>query len=409
MSVTGDPNAVEAAAGRLSTAATALEGVADSIHDVDLDEWEGEAADAFRSAQTETQTAADELAKAYRSGQATLARYAAELRAGRGRYEAAAATFETARRSVEADPLDVGAYVSAIGSRVEAIAAVGEIQAAAARAAAELQAAVSSETEGNEWWDPFGWFTGDESEPDQPVTESILDDDAFDADDVSQGSIGDCFMLSTIVSLLGTDEGDEFLRDHVKWDAERNGYVVTIYVNGEAKDVFVDNVYGQGARQDDWEWLILSGDKASIAALYEAAIAEEYGYGFLDGGVPADAMEIITGEEVLEVKNESYAGLSNDQLDPLRENLADGGQVVLSSPREGDHTITVQGPDGATREVDIVSTHSYAVTRIEDDGSVWVRNPWGPGNSADGGGEFRVSAEDVEALFWRATYTDVTD
>jgi hypothetical protein len=124
--------------------------------------------------------------------------------------------------------------------------------------------------------------------------------------------------------------------------------------------------------------------------------------------VPADAMEIITGEDVNVIENDSYAGLTGDQLDPLRENLEDGGQVVISSPRNGDHTITVQGEDGSTREIDIVSSHSYAVTRIDEDGSVWMRNPWGPGNSADGGGEFRVSSEDVADLFWRATYTDVT-
>ena len=34
---------------------------------------------------------------------------------------------------------------------------------------------------------------------------------------------------------------------------------------------------------------------------------------------------------------------------------------------------------------------------------------WGPGNGADGGGEFRVSADDVSDLFWRGTSTNVTD
>lgn len=120
-------------------------------------------------------------------------------------------------------------------------------------------------------------------------------------------------------------------------------------------------------------------------------------------------MEIITGHPVDVIENSNYAGLDPEQVDDLREVLDDGGQVVISSPRSGDHQITVTDADGNSRDVDVVTSHSYVITRIDPDGSVWMRNPWGPGNSADGGGEFRVSPEDVEDLFWRATMTNVTE
>jgi hypothetical protein len=216
-------------------------------------------------------------------------------------------------------------------------------------------------------------------------------------------------MLSSIVSLLSTDGGDDFIRDHVRWDPDKNGYWVTLYKNGEPTEVFVEYVFDNGAKQNDWQWGIFGGDKPSIAALYEAALRQEYGYDFIDGGVPAEAMEIITGHPVDTIENDEHTGLSESQVDELRDVIDDGGQVVLSSPRDGEHHITVTGEDGSTREVEIVTTHAYAVTRIEADGSVWVRNPWGPGNSADGGGEFRVSAEDVADLFWRAASTNVTE
>jgi hypothetical protein len=293
-------------------------------------------------------------------------------------------------------------------SRMAAFGAIGRLQQAAATAADELRAASGEDGDARPWWDPFGWFN-DAEDPDERVSDNILDDDTFDPEDVGQGGIGDCFMLSSIVSLLSTDGGDDFIRDHVRWDPDKNGYWVTLYKNGEPTEVFVEYVFDNGAKQNDWQWGIFGGDKPSIAALYEAALRQEYGYDFIDGGVPAEAMEIITGHPVDTIENDEHTGLSESQVDELRDVIDDGGQVVLSSPRDGEHHITVTGEDGSTREVEIVTTHAYAVTRIEADGSVWVRNPWGPGNSADGGGEFRVSAEDVADLFWRAASTNVTE
>jgi len=49
--------------------------------------------------------------------------------------------------------------------------------------------------------------------------------------------------------------------------------------------------------------------------------------------------------------------------------------------------------------VDLYGPHSYAVSGIEADGSVWVMNPWGTGNPADGGGPFLVSAADFDLYF----------
>ncbi len=311
-------------------------------------------------------------------------------------------------RALRGNPLDLGAALTGLRAEFAATAALGQLQEAAATAAAELRAAIGEEGDGRPWWDPFGWFN-DAEDPDERVSDNILDDDAFDPDDVAQGSIGDCFMLSSVVALLNTDAGDAFIRDHVRWDAEREGYWVTLYANGEPEEVFVEYVFDNGAKQSDWDWWIFGGDKPSIAALYEAAIRQEYGYDFIDGGVPAEAMEIITGHPVDVIENGNYAGLDADQVDELRDVLDDGGQVVISSPRSGDHQITVTDPDGNSREVDVVTSHSYVITRIDPDGSVWMRNPWGPGNSADGGGEFRVSAADVEDLFWRATMTNVTE
>src|SRR5699024_9627013 len=122
-----------------------------------------------------------------------------------------------------------------------------------------------------------------------------------------------------------------------------------------------------------------------------------------------NAMELITGEPAEVIENTRHGGLSSGDIEQLREVVDDGGQVVLSSPRNGTREVTVTAPDGSTREVEIVSKHAYVVTRIEPDGSVWMRNPWGPDNGADGGGEFRVEADDVRRYFWRSSSTNITE
>jgi len=404
----GDPNAVSAAASELQRASAVIDDAHSLVKSAQPHAWRGEAAEAFTASAAKTLPRAVELSNSLRSASDTFSRYAVTQRDAQAKYENAQADFDRAADAVRSNPLDVSAVFSAAQARMSAFAAIGQLQQAAQTAASELRAASGEEADSGPWWDPFGWFT-DEEEPDERVSEDIMDEDAFDPDAVAQGNIGDCFMLSTVVSLLETEEGQEFIREHVRWDEDEGGYWVTLYRNGEPVDVFVDKVYSKGARQDGDGWWIFGGDKPSIAAIYEAAIAQELGYDYLEGGVAANAMELITGEPAEVIENTRHGGLSSGDIEQLREVVDDGGQVVLSSPRNGTREVTVTAPDGSTREVEIVSKHAYVVTRIEPDGSVWMRNPWGPDNGADGGGEFRVEADDVRRYFWRSSSTNITE
>ena len=413
MSGFGDPAAVSSASDSLRRAAAVAEQARSLASRAQPDVWRGRAADAYLSANRETLPSATRLSDALDSASGTLGRYAAVQRELQADYERAQADLDRSVAALKRNPLDVSAGMTAVGAQVAGLGALGKLQQAAASAAGELRAL--SNEDGNDgahpWWDPFGWFTEDRDpdDPDQRVSDNVLDDDSFTSDDVAQGQIGDCFALSSIVSLLNTDAGDDFIRDNVRWDPDKKGYWVTLYEDGKGEEVFVDHVYGKGARQKDWEWFIFSGDKPSIAALYESALQSKYGYSYLEGGLSWEAMEKITGREVTQQANEDYSGFSPRQVDSLRDVLNAGGQVTVSSPRSGEHPLTVEAPDGSTRQVELVTQHSYVATKIEADGSMWVRNPWGPGNSADGGGEFKVSADDVARLFWRSASTNISD
>lgn len=408
MSGFGDPGAVMAAADdllRASSAAAGAQGVAKRARP---EVWMGAAADAFTASATKTTAPAQRLEDALRAASGTLRRYAAAQREAQSNFDHAQADFDRSARAVRSNPLDIPAALTLVQSRLAAFGALGRLQEAASIAAEELRAASGEAADGNPWYNPFGWGL-DEEDPHVRVSKEIMDDDSFDPDDVSQGQIGDCFLLAPIISLLNSDGGDDFIRENVRWDDDKGGFWVTLYSGGKPEEIFVKDVYGQGAKQKDWEWWILSGDKPSIAALYESAYREMHSYSDLDdGGTSSKAMELITGKSVTEIANLDYSGLSSSEYQGLRDVIDDGGQVTLSSPRSGEHQISVTDAAGNTRDVEIVNQHSYVVTRIDADGSVWLRNPWGPGNSADGGGEFRVSADDATSLFWRAASTNVT-
>src|SRR5699024_4875147 len=128
--------------------------------------------------------------------------------------------------AVRSNPLDVSAVFSAAQARMSAFAAIGQLQQAAQTAASELRAASGEEADSWPWWDPFGWFT-DEEEPDERVSEDIMDEHAFDPFAVVQGNIGDCFLLSTVVSLLQTEVVQYFIREHVRREEDEGGYSVT--------------------------------------------------------------------------------------------------------------------------------------------------------------------------------------
>lgn len=404
----GDPGAVMAAADDLRRASSVAEDAHALVERARPELWRGAAADAFTTAARATLPEARGVADTLLAASGTLTRYVAAQREAQSGYDNAQADFDRAASALKSNPLDIFAAAHLVQSRLAGFGALGRLQEAAAIAADELRAASGEAADGNPWYNPFGWGL-DKEDPHDRASKDIMDDDAFDSDDVAQGQIGDCFLLAPILSLLNSDGGDDFIRENVRWDEDKKGFWVTLYSGGEPEEVFVQDVYGQGARQKDWEWWFLSGDKPSIAALYESAYREKYGYYDLDdGGISSDAMELITGKPVTEIANSDYSGLSSSEYQGLREVLNDGGQVTLSSPRSGDHQLTVTDTAGNTREVEIVTQHSYVVTRIDEDGNVWLRNPWGPGNSADGGGEFRVSAEDATSLFWRAASTNVT-
>ena len=254
--------------------------------------------------------------------------------------------------------------------------------------------------------------------------------------DANQTLIGDCYLLATLQGYSRTEDGQQFLRDQVRWDEKKNCFVVTLYDNGKPVYVDVDDYYSDGTKDKQ--------GRPTLMSIYERAYGKHFGFQDLtDGGWPEeDAMEVSTGTDAHHVdtwgSEPGWFGLTYPIEDHKYDqgewntvkSAVDSGQVVVASTTGGDFNngnkvtavtdtngdgkidTTGTGGNGAQsdkeQELTISGNHSYTVEAI-DDNYVTLRNPWGmnidPNNKAEPGGLIRITREDYEKYFAR---TDIS-
>ena len=254
--------------------------------------------------------------------------------------------------------------------------------------------------------------------------------------DANQRGIGDCYLLATLQGYSRTEEGQQKLRDQVRWDDGKGCFVVTLYDNGKPVYVDVDDYYSDGTKDKQ--------GRPTLMSIYERAYGKHFGFQDLtDGGWPEDAaMEVSTGTDAHHVdtwgSEPGWFGLTYPIEDHKYDqgewntvkSAVDSGQVVVASTTGGDFNngnkvtaatdtngdgkidTTGTGGNGAQsdkeQELTISGNHSYTVEAI-DDNYVTLRNPWGnnkhPDGAAEPGGLIRITREDYEKYFAR---TDIS-
>lgn len=401
MSAVGDAVAVAGAAETVRAISLVMTSGTDRVAGARPRQWEGDAADRYDERRAATTTVAYRAADAHKTAAAALSGFADVLTAQSAKHDDAVARFAAALPgviSLTPNPGDVKAMNEAIADAKAAIAGARREGDAVAR---RLDALFDDAPSGDQpWWDPYGRFEG-ERIPREDVMPGMLDGSKLDPSQFTQGQLNDCFVLVAAMSLTRTDAGDQFLRDHVRWDAAKGGYWVTLFVDGQATEVFVDKVYGQGVRDRD-------DTGPSVGALYEAALAQKFGYDYLHFGNIGKAMRYITGADVTDIWHDGDELTSGDWKD-VRTALVDGGFAQVGTPKGSPITVDAQWVDESGQQQSgtarILGEHAYMVDRVEADGSVWVVNPHGAGNSLDPGVPFKLSAEDARKVFHYAVYT----
>lgn len=390
--VGGDPAQVRVAAGAFGTAATVASSAVSTMRGVSLLSWNGEASDAFRTHRRRIDTDLDDHADDLARGRDVLERHADELEQLAAAADEAIARLRDARDRLLRLPPDLSAFGDALRAQRDLNHVIDLRNRLSRRTADNLYGLISPDSTqlSGYRWPPEGWPSGG-SWADTPLPPTILDGASFDPQDVEQGGIGDCYVLAAVMALMLRTDGDRILREGIRWDAGREGYWVTLYIDGRPTPVFVDHALYNGAEERG---------APGVVSLYEAAYAQYESWATLNGGWSHDVFPVLTGANAYEDRWEQ-----GEAWDPTaaREALVGNGYVVANTrPIE---TVTVPAdkhtPYGSTypTQVRIVGPHAYAVTAVEEDGDVWLMNPWGAGNSADKGGSFRVSAEVFSEYF----------
>lgn len=207
----------------------------------------------------------------------------------------------------------------------------------------------------------------------QDLDGPLVDEDGIEPDDVKQGALGDCWLISSMRGIAGTPEGAEMLADNIT-DNGDGTYDVTLYRDGEP---VVVTVTGEVPVGPDGEPVYANNDTSDRELwplLFEKAMAQEFGgdYHDLDGDWPAKAIEAMTGNDV-QTYDEGFLPWDDKDFPDaasMHDQLEDGGVMVASTNGDGE-----KSSDG-----ELVSNHAYTVTDVDPDtGEVTVQNPWGAG------------------------------
>ncbi|SDN32659.1 C2 family cysteine protease [Actinomyces ruminicola] len=259
-------------------------------------------------------------------------------------------------------------------------------------------------------------------------------DGSADWDPVDQADIGDCYFLATLDAYSLSEDGEQFLRDHVRWSEEDQAFIVTLYnFFGFPVEVKVTDYYTNGNQGDD-----LGGGRRgpNLMSVYERAYGQYLGDHNLPYGMPGNAMRAISGQygpPVVDTRGTS--GLlgavredhkyTDEEWAQIEQAVKDGRPVVAGTGGDFSDGSTASGatantdadvadrqrPDAAidgrdrTGDYQIVEGHAYTVIAIDDE-YVTLRNPWAHNNTADGSdaeddGIIRITREDYEKYFNR--------
>lgn len=242
---------------------------------------------------------------------------------------------------------------------------------------------------------------------------------------VDQQAIGDCLLLATLQAYSQSEDGRQLLRDNIRLNDARDGFIVTLYDNGQPVDVNVTDYYTNG----------LQGQQTApptLLNIYERAYGLYFGgQNLARGGTPETAMERISNREPDRIDTRGGTGAtfwswwdddaySDSEWQQIEQAIHDDRPVVASSIEGGiisddsvdadtnnDGVFDAGSGPGAEDQgggYQIVGNHVYTVESIDDE-YVTLINPWGRNNLDAGnnhvgsGGRIRITREEYATYF----------
>ncbi|MBC6459530.1 hypothetical protein HKK72_16745 [Actinomadura sp. HBU206391] len=197
--------------------------------------------------------------------------------------------------------------------------------------------------------------------------------------DVTQGSLDDCWWMASLGALADTEEGAELIKEMITQNP--NGTYTVRFADGEKVTItpfFPVKKDGSLAYANSGQppvlWpLVLEKAYAEKGGPREIGnglkITKEGGYEEISRGFPSEAMKTLTGRP----STTYQAGqISASEL----RGWLDNGLAVTADTRAAKDIAGYQAYDPR-----VVAAHSYTVVGTAQDGTVFVRNPWGGPNA----------------------------
>lgn len=235
--------------------------------------------------------------------------------------------------------------------------------------------------------------------------------DDVNGDQVRQGMLGDCWLMSTMMSLADADP--EFVKRMVI-DNGDGTYTVKLYKDGKRHDVVVD---GDFLLNDKEQPAFAGGGKNATALwplLVEKAVAQDFGgYDAIVGDPGNRAMKILLGEHPTQDIN-SQAGIKGrlrnwgdtDYSDEEMRTMVVDDHYVVTACTEGGNVEHFELEGGGTAT--IYGQHCYQVAAVAPDNDgpylVTVVNPWNKDGATAGDEALVLTIDQFGGLFREVNY-----
>lgn len=221
------------------------------------------------------------------------------------------------------------------------------------------------------------------------ATKGAGDANAFAANDVNQGMLGDCYLLASLMGLAM--QQPNVLKNAITGPKSDGTYDVRLYKKSRGKfsaqtinvspSFIVDKstqyeYYAHGGDTDK------AGNEELWVKLIEKAYAKMHGsFDKIDGGWEENALEALTRKEYDQNNfGGGWFGIGKWSDEDLKNGvvnaLKSGKPVCVSTMSESTIKKADKEEKGFAKMNDIVGNHAYAVVSATS-AKIRVRNPWG--------------------------------
>ena len=208
-----------------------------------------------------------------------------------------------------------------------------------------------------------------------------------------QGATGDCWLISALYSLSGTEAGKDIIRDAIKVNDDNTvtisfaGIGVSYTISKDELDKFdTDNNTSDQFSNGDNDvlafelatqklWQDMQSGRVNLNTDNNDILYVGNGGNITNGGLPSQLIYYLTGVEPNQVYNQDLSNLSQSQVYEVLQNAYKSGNCSLTfGVYNGVHTATLA--DGTKYEIDLgQGGHALAITDIQD-GTLTFVNPW---------------------------------